>query len=245
MPPAEARQRWRLTFSRRPVAPDAVGRAALDAWQQALVESGLPVAGLEAGGTGRARLSFGAPLPATATGEAELADLWLLQRRAAWEVRVALAGRLPAGHGWVGAADVWLGAPALAGRIVAADWRVELIGGEEAGPAGPQRLADGVRALLAANTWPRTRLKGGAEKRYDLRPLVADVSLVAGDPGRSDDVEGMFARIRTRIDPEMGSGRPEEVVAALGEAARMTLRVGAVSRERLVLADDADAPPRP
>ena len=34
-PPSEPRQRWRITFARDPVAADAVGRALLDAWQEA------------------------------------------------------------------------------------------------------------------------------------------------------------------------------------------------------------------
>ncbi|HEX2754437.1 MAG TPA: DUF2344 domain-containing protein, partial [Candidatus Limnocylindrales bacterium] len=139
--PAEPRQRWRLTFARDAVAADQVGRAVLDAWQESLAASGLRLAGLEAGGAGRARIAFAAPLPAAARGEAELADLWLLERRPLWSVREALADRLPAAHRWIGAEDVWLGAPALAGQVVAADWRVEL--------AGPGLVGDGARDRIA------------------------------------------------------------------------------------------------
>ncbi|MEA2519249.1 MAG: hypothetical protein QOF49_1329, partial [Chloroflexota bacterium] len=112
-PAAEPRQRWRLTFAREPVEREQVGRAGLDAWQESLVGSGLPVAGLEPGGAGKARIAFAAPLPASVRGEAELADIFLLGRRLLWEVREALETRLPAGHRWVAAEDVWLGAPPL------------------------------------------------------------------------------------------------------------------------------------
>ena len=189
-----------------------------------------------AGGAGRARIAFAAPLPAAAAGEAELAEVWLLERLPLWRVREGLADRLPAGHRWVAAEDVWLGAPALAGRVVAADWRIEV--GELDG-AVRQSVADAARALLAAPTLPRTRLKGTTEKRYDLRPLLADVGVVGG-PGPA------ALRIRTRFDPEAGSGRPEEVVAALAEAAGCPLEVAATVRERLLLADlPAPAPARP
>jgi hypothetical protein len=237
---AEPRQRWRLTFARDPVATDAVGRAGLDAWQASLVESGLPLAGLEAGGVGRARVAIGAPLPATAAGEAELVEVWLLERLPLWAVREALAARLPAAHRWIDAEDVWLGAPALAGRVVAADWRIEV----GAGPSGGhERLAVAGRALLAAPSLMRTRVKGTTEKRYDLRPLVADLTLDAGDPARPGGLDRAVIRLRTRMDPERGSGRPEEVVAALAEAAGCPLEIGAITRERLLLAGDRAAGP--
>ena len=237
---AEPRQRWRLTFARDPVTADAVGRSGLDAWQAALADSGLPLAGLEAGGVGRARIAIAAPLPAAAAGEAELAEVWLLQRLPLWVVREALAARLPAAHRWIDAEDVWLGAPALAGRVVAADWRVEvesvLPAGREEVPADlADRLAAAAAALLAARTLPRVRVKGSVEKVYDFRPLLADLSIDAG--GNFPTV----VRLRTRIEPELGSGRPEEVVAALAEAADWPIGVGTVVRERLLLADGPGA----
>ena len=242
LPPAaaaEPRQRWRLTFSRQPVPADAVGRLAIEAWQEALAGSGLPVAGLELGGPGRARIAFAAPLPAAARGEAELVDIWLLERRAAWQVREALAARLPAAHRWIAAENVWLGAPALAGRVAAADWRVALTF-EAAVPAGRDRLVDAARSLLAARTLPRIRAKGAAEKHYDLRVLLADIVIVEGtEPG------ALGARIRTRFDPELGSGRPEEVVAALADAAGCPIVAGSITRERLVLADVVPNRPSP
>ena len=44
--------------------------------------------------------------------------------------------------------------------------------------------------------------------------------------------------IRTRFDPVLGTGRPEEVVAALGERIEAPLVVGSSVRERLILADE-------
>jgi len=230
----EPRQRWRLTFARAPVAAAQVGRVALDAWQVALGGSGLPVArvsgGTEPGVVPRVRLAFGAPLPADVSGEAELADLWLLERRMVWQVREALEGRLPAGHRWIAAEDVWLGAPPLAGRVAAADWRVEMRGAVGAGDA----LRAAAITMLAADSLPRVRRKGGAERLYDLRPLLADLSVAEGLANGNQ----WTACVRTRFHPELGSGRPEEVIAALADAVGVELEIASIARERLLLADD-------
>ena len=240
LPPAEPRQRWRITFARAPVAADQVGRSVLDAWQDCLVASGLPVAGLDPAGGRRVRLAFAAPLPAAARGDAELADLWLVERRPLWVVREALADRLPAAHRWIGAEDVWLGAPALAGRVVAADWRVELAGLD----LDLDRLADAARQLIAARSLPRVRVKGGTEKHYDLRLLIESVEIDPdADNGFDHPASGdpLGLAIRTRFHAELGPGRPEEVVAALGEAIGVAFQITAITRVRLLLGDEPPA----
>lgn len=83
----------------------------------------------------------------------------------------------------------------------------------------------------AAERLPRERVKGGATVRYDLRPLLLDVSV--GDPGPP-----LLVRARTRFHPVLGTGRPEEVVAALGDQAHVSLVTRSVVRERLILADE-------
>jgi hypothetical protein len=231
-PPAELRQRWRITFARDPVDADQAGRAVLDAWQECLAGSGLPVAGLEPGGAGKGRIAFAAPLPAAARGDAELADVWLLERCPLWAIREALADRLPGGHRWVGAEDVWLGAPALAGRVVAADWRVELVGPAVDG----DRLAGAARQLIGARSLPRVRVKGGSDRPYDLRLLLA-----ALDVEGADSAGRCGLAIRTRLHPELGSGRPEEVVAALAEELGVPLEIGAIRRIRLLLDEELPA----
>jgi len=230
--PAEARQRWRITFRREPVAPDRVGRWAVESWGACLAASGLPIAGLDAD-SGRARFAIGAPLPAGAAGEAELLEIWLTERLPAWRVRECLEPVLPEAHGWVAADDVWLGAPALPGRIVAADWRIELAS-PHPGSSEVERLAAAARDLLASASIPRVRIKGTDERRYDLRPLLADLRVEAGPP------PAVLAR--TRIDAELGSGRPDEVIAALSDAAGITVEIAALTRVRLILADDVARP---
>ena len=224
-PRQEARQRWRLVLRRSTEAPALTQREIAEAWEEAAVTSGLPVAWTDAA-TPRIRLAFGAPLPVGVGGEAELMDLYLTERWPTWRVRKVLAEKLPAGWTLVDLYDVWLAGPALPGRVVAADYRIELAGRAEA------RVVEAACArLMARETLPRDRLKGGMAVRYDLRPLLADIRVVESGPP-------VVVRARTRFHPELGTGRPDEVIAALAEAAGEPLSAASVTRERLILADD-------
>ena len=157
--------------------------------------------------------------------ERELLDLSLTELCPAWLVRERLADHLPTGWRLVDLHDVWLGAPALAGQVAAADYRIDL------GNADPATITAAADALLAATELPRERAKGGSTVRYDLRPLLVGVRVA--EPGPP-----LLLHARTRFHPVLGTGRPEEVVAALAEAARTPLEVGSVVRERLILADE-------
>jgi radical SAM-linked protein len=193
-----------------------------DAWENAVEATGLPVH--RAAGRTRTRVAFAAPLQLGLAAERELAEVLLVERVPIWRVREALTGRLPAGWRLVDLYDVWVGGPPLAGRVIAADYRIELQDGPE-----PDRLAEAAWALLAARELPRVRQKGEGSVAYDLRPLLADVSV---------DRSGAVIRARTRIHPELGTGRPEEVVAALGDQLGRALEVRAIVREGVILAGE-------
>ncbi len=226
-PQAPPRQRWRLVVARGPDAPAAAQRDVAESWLAAIEASGLPLAHTE-GARARPRIAFGAPLPVGMVADAELIDMVLTERRAAWDVRSALLVNLPDGWRLVDLFDVWLAGPALPGRVAAADYRITLAPGVDSAP-----VVTAARALLDSRSILRERPKGGGTVRYDLRPLLIDV-LVA-DPGPPP-----ILAVRTRFHPELGAGRPEEVVAALGERLGLVLEVGAIVRERLVLTDDLD-----
>ena len=209
-----------------------VGRDYFAAWEDALGRCALPVAETAAG---RPRFSLAAPLPASSRGEAELAELWLTARLPAWLLREALTPLLPAGHRISDLEDVWMGGPALAGRVAAADYRVTL-----ADKLDEREVAAAARRLLDTPSLPRSRAKGGAVKSYDLRPLLISIRIGA-DAGRIEGpAEQLVVRLRTRIHPEMGSGRPEEVLAALSDELGAALQAAETVRERLVLADELE-----
>jgi radical SAM-linked protein len=212
-----------VVFGRAPVATERVGRAALEAWAEALVASGLPLALVE---PGRPRFSMGAPLAAGLEGRGELLDLWLTERLPLWRLRSALETVLPADHWFVSAEDVWVGAPPLPGRVAGADYLVELEDPPERGA-----LDAACARLRNAAAIPRVREKAGVAKPYDLRPLLIDVA-------PADRASGSAVRMRTRIHPELGSGRPEEVTAALADELGRPMSIARMIRERLLLAEN-------
>jgi radical SAM-linked protein len=204
-------------------------RDVAEAWLHALESAGLPLARTE-GARARARISFGAPLPVTMAGNRELIDVVLTERWPAWRVREALDGRLPAGWRLVDLNDVWLAGPPLAGRVAAADYRITL---DDDPPADSAALRAAAQDLLSAARIPRQRPKGAGTVEYDLRALLLEVGVEdAGPP--------VVIATRTRFHPELGTGRPEEVVGALGDQLGVSLGIGAIVRERLVLADDLE-----
>ncbi len=222
LPIAEPRQRWRIVFA-RDAASDRPHREIVDEWTALLSAAELPLPR----GEGRPRpiLTFAAPMLAGVAADRELADLLLARRQPIADVRPVVEGSMPAELRLVDVHDVWLGAPALAAAVVAADYRVELA----AGPAA-EELETAATTLLSAHFFERERARGSGVVRYDLRPLVESIRVEAGPPLR--------LRIRTRFHPERGSGRPEEVVAALAELARLPAEVASTVRKRLILAGE-------
>ena len=212
-------------MARDPGAPALAQRELAETWEAAIDAAGLPVAWTE-GARPRPRISFGAPLPLEMPAEGELIDVVLTERWPAWRVREALEGRVPDGWRLIELTDVWLGGPPLAGRVAAADYRITLGPGPE-----PAALARAAAELLAAERIDRRRAKGTETVRYDLRTLLLDVRLAT--PGPPPIVVA-----RTRFHPELGTGRPEEVVAAMGERTGLDLEVTSIVRERLLLLDE-------
>lgn len=206
-------------------APRISGRELVDAWDEAIEATGLPLH--RAAGKSRSRVAFGAPLSLGMAAERELAEIFLTERAPVWRVREALMAALPAGWTLIDLCDAWVGGPPLAGRVTAGVYRIVLPGGPDAAA-----IDAAARAVLDAAELPRSRVKGGVAVPYDLRPLLLDVRVA--EPGPP-----VVLRMRTRFHPELGTGRPEEVVAAIGERLHSPLEVGAIVRERLVVSGDA------
>ncbi len=205
-------------------APRQAGRELTEALERAIEATRLPLH--RPAGRSRARIAMAAPLPVGMDGERELFEIVLTESLPIWRVREALIERLPVGWRLVELQDVWLGTPALAGRINGAVYRLII-----AAATDPHAVSTAAAELLLERRLPRTRLKGGAPVAYDLRPLLADVGVV--DPGPP-----VVLRVHTRIQPELGTGRPEEVLAALAERLGVSLGIASITRERLILAGD-------
>lgn len=186
--------------------------------------TGLPIH--RPAGRAHGRVAFGAPLPLGIAAERELVDVLMADPVPVWRIRDAVSEALPDGWSLVDLFDVWVGGPPLAGRVVAADYRIEL-----ACAMDPASIVAAARVLLTASTLPRVRPKADASVAYDLRPLLADVAVVESGPP-------VVIRVRGRIHPELGTGRPDEVIAALGEQMGQPLEIRTIVRERVILADE-------
>jgi hypothetical protein len=174
-----------------------------------------------------------APLPLGIAGEREVVDVFLATRVPGAAVRDALGAALPDGWSLVDLHDVWVGAAAAPATVVAADYRVVVVGAPAAA------VGDAARALLAAPALARPGRRDRQAAGYDLRPLLGALEV------RGADAADVTIAMRLRHGPA-GVGRPEEVVAALGEPPASplpgALRVVSITRERLVLAGDAGGP---
>lgn len=233
VPSREPVQRWRLVLRRDALDAAQVQKEQLAAWEAALRGSALPIAGLDAE-NGRPRFALAAPLAPAIPGEAELTDLWLVERRPRWTVRAALEASLPAGSTLVDLYDVWLGEPALPGQVVASVYRAR--------PSGPAVDAAAIEvaagAIMAAPELRRERQRGDRTVAYDLRPFIETVAVEPGPDGATDIVMVL------RHDPEKGIGRPDEVLAELGERSGAPLADASLVRMRLILAERPPEAPR-
>ncbi len=169
-------------------------------WERILRRADLPVA-FSQGFHPLPKITFASALPVGCTSECELMDVVLSEPMDSSNVMARLVPALPAGIAVTSVAQVPLTAPALQAELRWAEYVVTVETGE-----APEQIEQRVQAFLAAPTLPRERRGKG----YDLRPLV--LSLVV------EAVRDSSARIVMRLlaDASAGTGRPDEVLAALG-----------------------------
>jgi len=209
---SESKQRWRIVFARDDDARFLSHLDAIHLWERAFRRGEIPVATTE-GFSPRSRLVFAAPLPLGMLAEHELADLFLAERLTRRDLRTRLADGMPRGYRIVDMNDEWVGAPAVATRLVAADYRMTLLG------VATDTLEGAARSLLAADTLRREKRREKKVTAYDLRPLLLDLAVrppdADGTAGAPDLAAGLWMRLRNSQD--LGSGRADEVVAAIAE----------------------------
>ncbi len=228
----EAVQRWRIAFRRGSPALDLGPSEIARAWEAGLAASGIPVL-LSAAATPRPRLTFGAPLPAGRAAEHDLADLVLSERLRLPHLRPTLVAALPVGFELVDLYDVWLGAPSITAALGATSYRA-VVGG-----AAAVDLAGAAERILAAPRLDRIRAKADRGVPYDLRPLILDLAVPgAGASDVPDGTSGATLRMVLRTSADGPSGRPDEVLLALGEILGCQLEQLDLVRERQWTSDE-------
>lgn len=204
--------RVRLTHTRREALRYTSHLDMQMVWERTLRRARVPLA-YSQGFSPRPRLHLASALPLGFLSCCEMADFWLELPegspapnldRIIDEVRLAA----PPGLEILSGTLVPLGQPALQTQVQSAEYLACPLD-----PLDPGGLAGAVAELLAAATLPRERRKkpGAPGKAYDLRPLVEALQVLESDP---PDRPRLFMRLAAR---EGATGRPEELLAALGQ----------------------------
>ena len=194
--------RYRITFT-RDRAVRFVGHLDLaKTWERVLRRADLPVA-FSQGFHPLPKITFASALPVGCTSEAEVMDVVLTEPIAPSDMAARLAPALPAGIAIASITEVPLNAPALQAALRWAEYVVTVETDETR-----EQVESKVQTFLAAPSLMRER-RG---KSYDLRPLVLSLT-----------VEAVLASsvqlvMRLLADASAGTGRPDEVLAALGWA---------------------------
>ncbi|MCL4534770.1 MAG: TIGR03936 family radical SAM-associated protein [Bacteroidetes bacterium] len=206
-------QRLQIHFARGEEIKYVAHLDLMRAWERALRRAGIPMAYTQ-GFSPHPRYATAAPLPVGVTSEAEAMDLWLEEPMTPPDFVRRVAEQLPDGLTLQGAAEAPESWPPLAARLREAEYTVAARGPDPAG-----RVAQ----VLAAASLPWREERGGKLRMHDLRPLVEELRATETGPDEAR------VTMRLRAGPA-GTGRPQEIVAALG------LEALAIHRTRLVFA---------
>ena len=215
-------QRLRVTFARGEEMKYITHLDLMRFWERALRRAELPVAYSE-GFTPHPQISLAAPLPVGTTSDAELMDVFVTERIAPREFLAKAAAQLPAGIAVVAAEEVGLALPSVQADVRFAEYEVTVSGADR---DDTERKID---AFLAASSVPWEHRRQEEVRSYDIRALVESIDVADGSDGE------LRLRMRLRSDSS-GSGRPEQVVAALGLPAPQRIH-----RTKLVLAGTSPA----
>ncbi len=172
-------------------------------WERVFRRAGLPVS-YSQGFTPHPKITIAAPLALGVTSQAELLDVELDRRIAPAYVVRMVSPQIPAGLRLLALEEVPLQWRALQVAVRSADYRVTVWTDERA--AEIQRRVD---ELLQAESLPRERRRDKEIRRYDLRPLVMSLRAASGGGGEA-------LLLMTLQTDEHATGRPDEVLAALG-----------------------------
>ncbi|MBI2866386.1 MAG: DUF2344 domain-containing protein [Chloroflexi bacterium] len=196
-------QRLCITFARGEGLKFLAHLDLLRLWHRVLRRAGLPLA-YSQGYSPSPRLSLACPLPVGVTSEGELLEFLLRVPGPVERLRQSLVACVPSGLAVLQLRELPLSLSPLASLVRWASYQVE-------GPADRDRqeLEQARTRLLSARSIPWQHTRDTGLRRYDLRPLVLDLELL---PSSS---EAYAMRMRLRCDSQ-GTGRPEQVVAALG-----------------------------
>ncbi len=196
-------QRLRVRFSRGEEIKYISHLDLLRLWQRALVRAGIPLAYSE-GFNPHPRMSLAAPLALGVTGEAELMDIYLAKWSSPHGFTAAMGRQLPPGIKIEQVFNIAPTLPSLQSQVRSAEFKVGI-----ATDKTQAEVESAINALLDKETLPWQHQRDTGTRHYDLRALIEDLWLT--------DWRSGYAHIAMRLRCDSnGSGRPEQVAAALG-----------------------------
>jgi radical SAM-linked protein len=187
-------------------------------WQRASNRAGIPLAYSE-GFHPHPKISLAAPLAIGVTSQAELMDITLTRQVSPHFFTAAVTRQLPAGFEILQVVPIAETLPSLQSQVRFAEYAVELATDKE-----QPELASAISSLLSLENLPWQHQRDTGLRHYDLRALIDDIWLLDYQDGLCN------IGMRLRCDSG-GSGRPEQVSAALG----FTEPPKSVHRTKLIL----------
>jgi len=188
-------------------------------WERVFRRAGVGLAYSE-GFSPHPRISLAAPLAVGMTSQSELMDVFLNRRMTHGDFVQKVDPQLPQGISIIDIQPVSLEAPSLQSRLRFAEYLVEVESGQDSGEI--ERL---LKSLLAMESLPWHHSRDTGERFYDLRPLLDDLWM----EGNKNNLYKIGMRLRC---DSSGSGRPEQIIKALG----LTEFPSSIERTRLVFA---------
>ena len=196
-------QRIRIRFSRGEELKFISHLDIMRLWQRALHRAGIPLAYTE-GFSPHPRISLAAPLAVGVTSQSELMDVFCDKWISPHSFTASVSQQLPPGIQVLQVHMVAPTLPSLQSQVSQAEYEVKL----ETNKNQVEAKAT-LDHLLSLEEMPWHHQRDTGTRNYDLRTLIDDLWLVDWRHGHS--TIGM----RLRCDSS-GSGRPEQVTAALG-----------------------------
>ncbi|MFC1940641.1 TIGR03936 family radical SAM-associated protein, partial [Chloroflexota bacterium] len=161
-----------------------------------------------------------APLAVGVTSEAELMDIFVTKWVSPHWFSAATSQQLPAGIEILGVYQVAPTMPSLQSQVRYAEYNVEVEIDKRT-----EDIETAVSSLLSLEHLPWQHHRDTGRRSYDLRALIDDLWLISWHKPYCN------IGMRLRCDNRSGSGRPEQVVSALG----LTHYPQSIHRTRLIL----------
>jgi radical SAM-linked protein len=196
-------QRLRIRFSRGEEIKYISHLDLIRLWQRVLNRAGIPLT-YSRGFNPHPQISMALALAMGVTSEAELMDIYVDKFISPHAFTTTIGRQLPRGVAVSGVFNTPLTMASLQSQVRQAEYTVSI-----ATEKGKDEIENTLNALLDKETLPWQHQRDTGPKKYDLRALIDDLWLMDWRPGYC--TLGM----RLRCD-STGSGRPEQVAAALG-----------------------------